>query len=414
MTRTAVITGLGATTPIGGDVPTFWENALKGVSGAATMEHDWVERYELPVTFAAELTVPPSEVLTKVESKRQDPATQMATVAAREAWKDAGLDSADIDGDRLAVAFGTGIGGVWTLLDGWDTVRERGPRRVMPMTVPMLMPNGAAGALSLEFGARAGARTVVSACASGTEALETALELIRSSRADVVMCGSTEAAIHPMPMAGFAAMQALSKRNDDPQAASRPYDVDRDGFVLGEGAGVMIVESEEHAAARGARVYAELVGTGVTSDSHHITAPEPEGLGATRAMRRALEDAGLRPEDVSHVNAHATSTPKGDAPEYLAMRAVLGDRLDDVQVSATKSQTGHLLGASGAIESILAVLAVHHGRTPVTINLDNQDPEIPLNVVTGTPGALPEGRRVALKNSFGFGGHNAVAVFVGR
>ena len=414
MTRTAVITGLGATTPIGGDVPTFWENALKGVSGAATMEHDWVERYELPVTFAAELTVPPSEVLTKVESKRQDPATQMATVAAREAWKDAGLDSADIDGDRLAVAFGTGIGGVWTLLDGWDTVRERGPRRVMPMTVPMLMPNGAAGALSLEFGARAGARTVVSACASGTEALETALELIRSSRADVVRCGSTEAAIHPMPMAGFAAMQALSKRNDDPQAASRPYDVDRDGFVLGEGAGVMIVESEEHAAARGARVYAELVGTGVTSDSHHITAPEPEGLGATRAMRRALEDAGLRPEDVSHVNAHATSTPKGDAPEYLAMRAVLGDRLDDVQVSATKSQTGHLLGASGAIESILAVLAVHHGRTPVTLNLDNQDPEIPLNVVTGTPGALPEGRRVALKNSFGFGGHNAVAVFVGR
>ena len=414
MTRTAVITGLGATTPIGGDVPTFWENALKGVSGAATMEHDWVERYELPVTFAAELTVPPSEVLTKVESRRQDPATQMATVAAREAWKDAGLDSADIDGDRLAVAFGTGIGGVWTLLDGWDTVRERGPRRVMPMTVPMLMPNGAAGALSLEFGARAGARTVVSACASGTEALETALELIRSSRADVVMCGSTEAAIHPMPMAGFAAMQALSKRNDDPQAASRPYDVDRDGFVLGEGAGVMIVESEEHAAARGARVYAELVGTGVTSDSHHITAPEPEGLGATRAMRRALEDAGLRPEDVSHVNAHATSTPKGDAPEYLAMRAVFGDRLDDVQVSATKSQTGHLLGASGAIESILAVLAVHHGRTPVTLNLDNQDPEIPLNVVTGTPGALPEGRRVALKNSFGFGGHNAVAVFVGR
>ena len=414
MTRTAVITGLGATTPIGGDVPTFWENALKGVSGAATLEHDWVERHELPVTFAAELAVPTSEVLTKVETKRQDPATQMATVAAREAWKDAGLDEAEVDGDRFAVAFGTGIGGVWTLLDGWDTLRERGPRRVMPMTIPMLMPNGAAGALSLEFGARAGARTVVSACASGTEALETALELIRSGRADVVMCGSTEAAVHPLPMAGFSAMQALSKRNDDPQAASRPYDVDRDGFVLGEGAGVMIVESEEHAAARGARVYAELVGTGVTSDSHHITAPEPEGLGATRAMHRALEDAGLRPEDVSHVNAHATSTPKGDAPEYLAMRAVFGDHLDDVQVSATKSQTGHLLGASGAIESILAVLAVHHGRTPVTINLENQDPEIPLNVVTGRPGELPEGRRVALKNSFGFGGHNAVAVFVGR
>ncbi|MDY6054310.1 beta-ketoacyl-ACP synthase II [Micrococcus sp.] len=413
MTRTAVITGLGVTTPIGGDVPTFWANAQKGVSGAATLEHDWVERYEIPVTFAAELTVPTAEVLTKVETKRQDPSTQMATVAAREAWKDAGLDEAELDHDRLAVAFGTGIGGVWTLLDGWDTLRERGPRRVLPMTVPMLMPNGAAGALSLEYGARAGARTVVSACAAGTEALDMALMLIRSGQADVVLCGGAEAAVHPLPMAAFAAMQALSKRNDDPQAASRPYDVDRDGFVLGEGAGVLVVESAEHAAARGARVYAELAGTGVTADSHHITAPEPEGLGATRAMRRALADAGLEPGDVAHVNAHATSTPKGDAPEYLAMRSVFGDHLDDVLVSATKSQTGHLLGASGAIESVLSVLAVHHGRTPVTINLDHQDPQIPLNVVTGAPAELPADRRVALKNSFGFGGHNAVAVFKG-
>ncbi|MEV5722014.1 beta-ketoacyl-ACP synthase II [Micrococcus luteus] len=411
MTRTAVITGLGATTPIGGDVPTFWSHALQGVSGARTMEHDWVEKYELPVTFAAELAVPTSEVLSKVEQKRQDPATQMATVAAREAWKDAGLEGAEVDGDRLAVAFGTGIGGVWTLLDGWDTLRERGPRRVLPMTVPMLMPNGAAGALSLEFGARAGARTVVSACAAGTEALETALLLVRSGQADVVICGAAEAAVHPLPMAAFAAMQALSKRNDDPQAASRPYDVDRDGFVLGEGAGVMVIESEEHAKARGARVYAELAGAGVSSDSHHITAPEPEGLGATRAMRAALRSADITPEDVCHVNAHATSTPKGDAPEYLAMRAVFGDHLDQVQVSATKSQTGHLLGASGAIESILSVLAVHHGQAPVTINLDHQDPEIPLNVVTGSPARLPEGPRVVVKNSFGFGGHNAVAVF---
>ncbi len=279
------------------------------------------------------------------------------------------------------------------------------------MTVPMLMPNGAAGALSLEFGARAGARTVVSACAAGTEALETALLLVRSGQADVVICGAAEAAVHPLPMAAFAAMQALSKRNDDPQAASRPYDVDRDGFILGEGAGVMVIESEEHAKARGARVYAELAGAGVSSDSHHITAPEPEGLGATRAMRAALRSADITPEDVCHVNAHATSTPKGDAPEYLAMRAVFGDHLDQVQVSATKSQTGHLLGASGAIESILSVLAVHHGQAPVTINLDHQDPEIPLNVVTGSPARLPEGPRVAVKNSFGFGGHNAVAVF---
>ncbi|MBB4735051.1 beta-ketoacyl synthase [Micrococcus cohnii] len=415
MTRTAVITGLGATTPIGGDVPTFWTNALAGVSGAAPLEQDWVQENDLPVTFAAQLSVPTSEVLKKVELKRQDPAMQMATVAAREAWADAGFgEDADIDHDRFAIAFGTGIGGVWTLLDGWDTLRERGPRRVMPMTVPMLMPNGAAGALSLEFGARAGAHTVVSACASGTESLSTALALIRSGTADVVMCGSTEAAIHPLPIAAFSAMQAMSRRNDDPQAASRPYDVDRDGFVLGEGAGVLIVESEEHAAARGARVYAELSGTGVTSDSHHITAPEPEGLGASRAMRAALDDAGLEPSAVCHVNAHATSTPVGDKPEYHAMRSVFGDHLADVQVSATKSQTGHLLGASGAIESVLSVLAAHHGTAPVTINLDEQDPEIDLNVVTGEPGVLPEGQRVVMKNSFGFGGHNAVAVFTGR
>ncbi|XNZ00946.1 beta-ketoacyl-ACP synthase II [Micrococcus luteus] len=412
MTRTAVITGLGATTPIGGDVPTFWANALAGTPGARTLEHDWVQQYDLPVTFAAELAVPTSDVLKKVELKRQDPSMQMATVAAREAWADAGFgEDPDIDHERFTIAFGTGIGGVWTLLDGWDTLRERGPRRVMPMTVPMLMPNGAAGALSLEFGARGGARTVVSACASGTESLDLALEMIRSGKADVVMTGSTEAAIHPLPIAAFSAMQAMSRRNDDPQAASRPYDVDRDGFVLGEGAGVMIVESEEHAKARGARIYARLAGTGVTSDSHHITAPEPEGLGATRAMRAALEDAGVAPDQVCHVNAHATSTPVGDKPEYYAMRAVFGDHVDQVKVSATKSQTGHLLGASGAIESVLSVLAVHHGKAPVTINLDNQDPEIPLDVVTGSPSELPEGERAVVKNSFGFGGHNAVAVF---
>ncbi|MDO5634982.1 MAG: beta-ketoacyl-ACP synthase II [Micrococcus sp.] len=415
MTRTAVITGLGATTPIGGDVPTFWANALKGTSGARPLEQDWVDELEIPVKFAAQLATPTSEVLSKVECKRQDPSMQMATVAAREAWADAGLaEGAEIDHDRFSIAFGTGIGGVWTLLDGQETLEERGPRRVMPMTVPMLMPNGAAGALSLEFGARGGARTVVSACASGTEALQTALQLIRSGHSDIVMCGATEAAIHPLPIAAFCAMQAMSKRNDDPQAASRPYDVDRDGFVIGEGAGVIIVESEEHALARGARIYAELAGAGVTSDSHHITAPEPQGLGATRAMRAALEDAGIAAEQVCHVNAHATSTPVGDKPEYLAMRAVFGDHLDNVLVSATKSQTGHLLGASGAIESVLSVLAVHHGKAPVTINLDQQDPEIPLNVVTGTPADLPEGERVAVKNSFGFGGHNAVAVFRSR
>ncbi|MEW1981525.1 beta-ketoacyl-ACP synthase II [Citricoccus sp. NPDC079358] len=412
MNRTAVITGLGATTPIGGDVPTLWQNALAGTSGARPLEQEWVAEYELPVTFAAQVSTPAAETLSKVEMKRMDPSTQFGMVAAREAWADAGLDAeGSVDPDRFAVSFGTGIGGVWTLLDGWDTLRNKGPRRVLPMTVPMLMPNGPAAAISLALGARAGARTMVSACASGTESLDIGLELIRSGKADVVVCGGAEAAIHPLPIAAFASMQALSRRNDEPERASRPYDKDRDGFVLGEGAGALVIESEEHAKARGARIYAELAGTGVTSDSYHITAPEAEGLGASRALTMALESAGAAPTDVSHVNAHATSTPVGDRPEYLAMKSVFGGHLDDVAVSATKSQTGHLLGASGAIESVLSVLAVHHGQAPVTINLENQDPEIPLNVVTGQPRELPQGARVAVNNSFGFGGHNAVSLF---
>ncbi|WHS35074.1 beta-ketoacyl-ACP synthase II [Auritidibacter ignavus] len=410
MTRKAVITGLGATTPIGGDVPTFWANALAGTSGARTIEEDWVEEYNLPVHFACTLSDDPADKLSRVELKRMDPTTQYAMVATREAWADAGLTDVELDPQRLAVAYGTGIGGVWTLLSSWDALRERGPRRVMPMTVPMLMPNAAAAMISLELNAEAGARTTVSACASGTEALDQALHLIRSGAADVVVCGGSEAAIHPLPVAGFAAMQALSKRNDNPQIASRPYDVDRDGFVLGEGAGTLVIESEDHATSRGARVYAELAGTGVTSDSHHITAPEPEGLGASRAVWEALESAQASPNDVVHINAHATSTPVGDKPEYLALASVFGDRICEIPVSATKSQTGHLLGASGAIESVLTVKALADRQLPVTINLENQDPDIPFHVVTDET-TLPEGQRLAISNSFGFGGHNAVVAF---
>jgi len=405
MARKVVITGLGATTPIGGDVPTMWKNALKGVSGAHTLEDDWVAKYELPVHFAARASTPALDVLSRVEAKRMDPSTQFAVVAAREAWADANI--ADIDPDRLAVAFATGIGGVWTLLDAWDTLREKGPRRVLPMTVPMLMPNGPAAAVSLDLGARAGAHTPVSACASGTEAVHVGLDLIRSGKADVVVCGGAEAAIHPMPIAAFASMQALSRRNDDPERASRPYDRDRDGFVMGEGAGALVIEAEEHALARGARIYAELAGTSVTADAYHITAPDPEGLGATRALKAAMFDGRIQAEDVVHVNAHATSTPVGDKPEYTALRAALGNHVDNVAVSATKSQMGHLLGASGAVEAVLTVLAVHERKAPVTINLENQDPEIPLDVVTSER-ALPGGSIVALSNSFGFGGHNAV------
>ena len=279
------------------------------------------------------------------------------------------------------------------------------------MTVPMLMPNGAAAAISMDLSARGGAMTTVSACASGTEAIDNARRLIETGQADVVVTGGAEAAIHPLPIAGFAAMQALSKRNDDPQAASRPYDVDRDGFVLGEGAGALVVESEEHARARGAQIYAVLAGSAVTSDAYHITAPEPEGLGASRALRAALASDDIDLQEVAHVNAHATSTPVGDRPEYVAMKSVFGDHLDDILVSATKSQTGHLLGASGALEAIFTVLSLYHRKTPVTINLDNPDPDIPMNVVHGTPGELPSGDIAALSNSFGFGGHNAVVAF---
>lgn len=405
MARKVVITGLGATTPIGGDIPTMWKNSLKGVSGARTLEDDWVEKYQLPVTFAARVSVPAKDVLERFEIKRMDPSTQFGVIAAREAWKDSGLS--DIDHDRFAVAFATGIGGVWTLLDAWDTLREKGPRRVLPMTVPMLMPNGVAATVSLDLGARAGAHTPVSACASGTEAVHQGLELIRSGKADIVMCGGAEAAIHPMPMAAFASMQALSRRNDDPEHASRPYAVDRDGFVMGEGAGALVLEAEEHAKARGARIYGELAGTSITADAFHITAPDPEGLGATRALKAAMFDGRIQPDDVVHVNAHATSTPVGDKPEYVALKAALGDRLNNVAVSATKSQTGHLLGASGAVEAVMTVLAVYHRQAPMTINLENQDPEIPLDVVTSER-SLPEGDIVALSNSFGFGGHNAV------
>ncbi|WP_427130888.1 beta-ketoacyl-ACP synthase II [Pseudarthrobacter sp. S9] len=405
MARKVVITGLGATTPIGGDVPTMWKNALKGVSGAHTLEDDWVAKYELPVHFAARASTPALEVLSRVEAKRMDPSTQFGVVAAREAWADSGIT--EIDHDRLAVAFATGIGGVWTLLDAWDTLREKGPRRVLPMTVPMLMPNGVAAAVSLDLGARAGAHTPVSACASGTEAVHMGLELIRSGKADVVVCGGAEAAIHPMPIAAFASMQALSRRNDDPEHASRPYDRDRDGFVMGEGAGALVIEAEEHALARGARIYAELAGTSVTADAYHITAPDPEGLGATRALKAAMFDGRIQAEDIVHVNAHATSTPVGDKPEYTALKAALGKHVESVAVSATKSQMGHLLGASGAVEAVLTVLAVYERKAPVTINLENQDPEIPLDVVT-TARDLPSGSIAALSNSFGFGGHNAV------
>jgi 3-oxoacyl-[acyl-carrier-protein] synthase II len=406
--KKVVVTGIGATTPLGGDSKSTWENLLAGKSGISTLNQEWVAKHELPVTFAGQAKIPANEVLSLQEAKRLDPSSQFALIAAREAWADAG--SPKVDPERLAVDFATGIGGVWTLLDAYDVLKERGPRRVLPMTVPMLMPNGPAAAIGMDISARAGVRTAVSACASGTEAIANAFNRIRTGEVDVVVAGGSEAALHPLPIAAFAAMQALSKRNDAPEKASRPYDIDRDGFVMGEGGGALVLESEEHALARGAKIYAEVVGASVTSDAYHITAPDPEGSAAARAMIGAIEQSGSTISDVVHINAHATSTPVGDIAEYNALKRVFGDHLSKIAVSATKSSTGHLLGGAGAIEAIFTVLALHERTAPPTINLENPDPAIDLDVVT-SPRRLEGSNILAITNSFGFGGHNAVVAF---
>ena len=411
MSTTVVVTGLGATTPIGGDAVSTWEAALKGVSGADTFTGRWVDDFELPVTFGAQLAVPASDMLTKVQLRRLDPSSQYALIAAQEAWKDAG--SPEPEPTRLGVCMASGIGGLWTLLDNWDAMKAGGPRRVFPLSIPMLMPNAPAATVSLEVGARAGAHTPVSACASGAEAIAMAVDMIRSGRADIVVAGGTEAVVHPLPVAAFAAMMALSTRNDDPATASRPYDVARDGFVLGEGAGVIVLESEAHAKARGARIHAEILGAGMSSDAHHIAAPEPEGLGAARAIAQALEVSGLQGSDLDHINAHATSTPAGDVAEARAIRRALGSAADSIAVSATKSMTGHLLGAAGAVEAVFAICAVRERIAPPTINITEVDPVIDLDVVRDEPRQLGDGTRpvIALNNSFGFGGHNVALTF---
>ncbi len=406
--KRVVVTGIGATTPLAGDANASWQALLAGKSGISTLEQDWVAQYEIPVTFAGQAKISALDILTPQEAKRLDPSSQFALISAREAWADAG--EPEVEPERLAVDFATGIGGVWTLLDAFDTLKERGPRRVLPMTVPMLMPNGPAAAIGMALGARAGVHTAVSACASGNEAIANAFHRIQRGEADVVVAGGAEAAIHPLPISAFAAMHALSKRNDSPEQASRPYDTDRDGFVMGEGAGALVLETLDSATARGAKIYCEIVGGSVTSDSYHITAPDPEGAGAARAMLQALEQAGASIEDVEHVNAHATSTPVGDIAEYTAIKRVFGSHTDNLLVAATKASTGHLLGGAGAIEAVFTIMALKEQLVPPTINLDNQDPNIPLNVPR-TPMSLSRPDAVAISNSFGFGGHNAVLAF---
>jgi 3-oxoacyl-[acyl-carrier-protein] synthase II len=406
--RRVVVTGLGATTPIGGDVDSTWKALLAGQSGVRLLTEDWREL--LPVHFAARVAIEPADQMERVEMRRLDRSEQFALVASREAWKDAGSPD-EIDKERLGVVIASGIGGVITLLDQFVNLNEKGARGVSPHTVPMLMPNGPAANVGLELQAKAGVHTPVSACASGAEAIGYAFEMIKNNRADIIVTGGVEAAIHQLPMAGFAAMKALSTRNDAPARASRPYDVDRDGFVLGEGGGILVIEEYEHAKARGAKIYCEIGGQGLSSDGYHIAAPDPDGSGVQRAIKFALENSGLSTKDIVHLNAHATSTPAGDVAEANALRKALGKDADHVAVSATKSMTGHLLGGAGAIESVFIVKALQDRLAPPTINIENLDPAVTVDVVRDTPRPLPSGDIAALNDSFGFGGHNVVLAF---
>ncbi|HEY7263928.1 MAG TPA: beta-ketoacyl-ACP synthase II [Trebonia sp.] len=406
-----VVTGLGATTPLGGDVASTWSAMLAGTSGVRRLTEDWVE--SLPVKIAAPAAVDPVAEVGRVQARRLDRCEQFALVAAREAWADAG--SPEVDPYRLGVAVTSGIGGIGSTIAAYDTLREKGWDRISPYTVPMLMPNGAAGWLSIELGAKAGAHALVSACASGAESIGYGIDMIRSGRADVVVAGGTEAAIMALNIGAFAAMRAMSTRNDEPSRASRPFDKGRDGFVLGEGAGVVVLESLPHALARGARIHAVAAGAGYSADAFHISRGAPDGAGVSFAISAALRNAGVEPSQVTHVNAHATSTPEGDPLEARAIEAVFGPAASGVVVSATKSMTGHLLGGAGAVESVAAIKALTDRVAPPTVNIDDLDGEVAISVATAATPLKPRpgsaGPMAVLNNAFGFGGHNVALVF---
>jgi 3-oxoacyl-[acyl-carrier-protein] synthase II len=408
--KTVVVTGLGATTPLGGDVASTWSGMLAGKSGVRALTEDWVK--DLPARIAGVAAEDPAQIVGRVQARRMDRCEQFAVVAARQAWADAG--SPEVNPERLGVSVSSGIGGIGSTLAAYDVLKEKGWQRIVPFTVPMLMPNGSAGLISIELGAMAGAHATVSACASGAEAIGYGIDMIRAGRADVVVAGGTEAAIMALNLGAFAVMRALSLRNDEPERASRPFDKGRDGFVLGEGAGMVVLESAEHAAARGANVYAIAAGAGYSSDGHHIAHPHPEGTGVKLAMQRALADAAVDPEQVTHVNAHATSTPEGDVLEAQAIKAALGPAADRVVVSSTKSMTGHLLGGAGAVESVAAIMALKDRVAPPTINLEVPDDGVEVTVSPEPRPLAAPGREpmAVLNNAFGFGGHNVSVVFV--
>jgi len=405
--RRVLVTGVGVVSPLGNDVETFWTNLVAGKSGAGPITR--FDASGMETRFACEVRDFTTEgVCDRKDAKRMDRFVQFAVVATHEALRQARLDLDAVDRDRVGAVLGSGIGGMETFETQHRVLIERGPGRVSPFFIPMMISDMAAGQVSLQFGLRGPNFGTVSACASGAHAIGESLRLLRAGDADVIVCGGSEATITPMALAGFISARALSTRNDDPQRASRPFDRDRDGFVIAEGAGVIVLETEDHARRRGAPVLCELGGYGASADAFHLTAPAEDGNGAARAMRRALEDAGLKPEDVDYINAHGTATPAGDPVEVQAVKTVFGEHAHRLMMSSTKSMTGHLLGAAGGLEAAISALALARGVIPPTINLDNADPRCDLDFVPHQ--ARTQAVRAAVSNSFGFGGHNASLV----
>lgn len=403
-----VVTGMGAITPLGNDVETFWQNVVAGRSGVGPIT--LFDASALKTRIAAEVKgFDPEAWFGRKEARRLDRYAQFALAATQQALQDARLDPGHVDRERVGVILGTGIGGIGALVQGVETLMTRGPDRISPFMVPMMLADTAPGLIAIAYGFRGPNMAVITACASGTNAIGEAMNLIRRGDADVVIAGGAEAAILPISVAAFNVMGAISTRNEEPERASRPFDRTRDGFVMGEGAGILVLERLEHAQARGARIYAEVVGYGASADAYHITAPLENGEGAALAMRRALADAGLSPREVDYINAHGTGTPLNDKSETQAIKAVFGEAAYDVPISSTKSMIGHLLGAAGAVEAIVCIRAITDGVIPPTINYEHPDPECDLDYVPNTARRRPV--RVAMSNSFGFGGHNACVIF---
>ncbi|MDB4872152.1 MAG: 3-oxoacyl-(acyl-carrier-protein) synthase [Gemmatimonadales bacterium] len=404
MKRRVVVTGMGVITPVGNDVATTWQSLIAGKSGTAPITK--FDASKFPVRFAAEVKgFNPLDYMDRKEAKRADQYTQYAVAASRQAMTDSNLvERNGMDPDRIGVIIGSGIGGLKSFEEQHDVYRERGPGKISPFFIPMFIADIAAGIVSMMFNAKGPNYATVSACATSAHAIGDAYRTIQYGDADIMITGGAEATVTPMAIGGFANMKALSERNDSPESASRPFDATRDGFVMGEGAGILILEELEHALKRGARIYSEIVGYGATGDAYHLTAPAPDGEGAQRAMKRALKDAGLEPKDIQYVNAHGTSTPANDFNETRAIKAVFGDEAKKINVSSTKSATGHMLGAAGAVEAVISSLVVGNGIIPPTINYHNPDPELDLNYTPNV--SVERDVNAVLSNSFGFGGHN--------